>query len=82
MSTEPIPAVLPPTESKASSTTVSAEPPAHVHGPNCSHDHHHSPQVPFVRSNKKIGRNDDCHCGSGKKYKKCHLDNDVSLGRF
>jgi hypothetical protein len=20
----------------------------------------------------KIGRNDLCHCGSGKKYKKCH----------
>jgi len=25
-----------------------------------------SPQV------QKIGRNDPCHCGSGKKYKKCH----------
>ena len=23
-----------------------------------------------------IGRNDDCHCGSGKKYKKCHLEAD------
>ena len=22
------------------------------------------------------GRNDDCWCGSGKKYKKCHLDAD------
>jgi SEC-C motif domain protein len=21
---------------------------------------------------QKIGRNDPCHCGSGKKYKKCH----------
>nr|WP_228158600.1 SEC-C metal-binding domain-containing protein [Klebsiella variicola] len=21
----------------------------------------------------KIGRNDSCWCGSGKKYKKCHL---------
>ena len=21
---------------------------------------------------KKIGRNDPCFCGSGKKYKKCH----------
>ncbi|QQR84279.1 SEC-C domain-containing protein [Candidatus Peregrinibacteria bacterium] len=20
----------------------------------------------------KVGRNDDCPCGSGKKYKKCH----------
>lgn len=23
---------------------------------------------------KKLGRNDPCWCGSGKKYKKCHLD--------
>ena len=21
---------------------------------------------------EKIGRNDPCHCGSGKKYKNCH----------
>jgi hypothetical protein len=25
----------------------------------------------------KIGRNDPCHCGSGKKYKKCCLQNDI-----
>jgi preprotein translocase subunit SecA len=24
------------------------------------------------RDEPKIGRNDPCHCGSGKKYKKCH----------
>jgi preprotein translocase subunit SecA len=24
------------------------------------------------RSDDKVGRNDPCHCGSGKKYKKCH----------
>ncbi|MFC1802065.1 preprotein translocase subunit SecA, partial [Patescibacteria group bacterium] len=24
-----------------------------------------------VKNNNKIGRNDPCHCGSGKKYKKC-----------
>lgn len=23
-----------------------------------------------------LGRNDPCHCGSGKKYKKCHLEKD------
>jgi hypothetical protein len=28
---------------------------------------------PHVRSGPKIGRNDPCWCGSGKKYKKCHL---------
>ncbi len=27
---------------------------------------------PAVRSGKKIGRNDPCPCGSGKKYKQCH----------
>jgi hypothetical protein len=25
---------------------------------------------------EKLGRNDPCHCGSGKKYKHCHLDQD------
>ena len=25
-----------------------------------------------VRSGEKVGRNDPCPCGSGKKYKKCH----------
>jgi len=28
--------------------------------------------VPFVRDEPKIGRNELCHCGSGKKYKHCH----------
>ncbi|MGZ5570541.1 MAG: preprotein translocase subunit SecA [Usitatibacter sp.] len=27
---------------------------------------------PFVRSSTKVGRNDPCPCGSGKKYKQCH----------
>jgi len=26
-----------------------------------------------------LGRNDPCRCGSGKKYKVCHLDEDRSL---
>ena len=26
----------------------------------------------FVREEKKVGRNDPCPCGSGKKYKHCH----------
>ena len=29
-------------------------------------------QKPFVRADKKAGRNDPCPCGSGKKYKQCH----------
>ncbi|MBL8517103.1 MAG: preprotein translocase subunit SecA [Betaproteobacteria bacterium] len=27
---------------------------------------------PFVRSSEKVGRNDPCWCGSGKKFKHCH----------
>jgi preprotein translocase subunit SecA len=27
---------------------------------------------PFVRGGEKVGRNDPCPCGSGKKYKHCH----------
>ncbi len=27
---------------------------------------------PFVRYGQKVGRNDPCPCGSGKKYKQCH----------
>jgi len=29
------------------------------------------PQVPFVRETPKVGRNEPCPCGSGKKYKNC-----------
>ncbi|MBV8656835.1 MAG: DUF1186 domain-containing protein [Burkholderiales bacterium] len=29
------------------------------------------PQQPFQREEPKVGRNDPCPCGSGKKYKKC-----------
>ena len=28
-------------------------------------------QTTYVREGKKIGRNDKCPCGSGKKYKHC-----------
>ena len=30
------------------------------------------PQAPFVRGDRKVGRNEPCPCGSGKKYKQCH----------
>jgi uncharacterized protein YecA (UPF0149 family) len=49
----------------------------------CGHDHHHEPHghdhhhrhgiEPYVRAAPKVGRNDPCPCGSGKKYKKCCL---------
>jgi len=28
-----------------------------------------------------LGRNDPCHCGSGKKYKQCHLAADEAASR-
>ena len=36
------------------------------------------------RSDQKrtdLGRNDLCWCGSGKKYKRCHLDKDETARR-
>jgi len=27
---------------------------------------------PVKREGEKVGRNDPCPCGSGKKYKRCH----------
>lgn len=44
------------------------------------HDHDESqlaeaekvPEHPFVRAAHKVGRNELCPCGSGKKYKQCH----------
>ena len=41
-----------------------------------AHHHHdddgHAPETPYVRETPKVGRNDPCPCGSGKKFKKCH----------
>ncbi len=42
-----------------------------------------APRPVPVRSGPRVGRNDPCPCGSGKKYKKCHmlLDEGVASGR-
>ena len=46
------------------------------------HEHHHEHHdgccghaEPILRDPLKVGRNDPCHCGSGKKFKKCCLVN-------
>ncbi|MCH7854765.1 MAG: preprotein translocase subunit SecA [Proteobacteria bacterium] len=31
-----------------------------------------APKSPFVRDERKVGRNEPCPCGSGKKFKQCH----------
>jgi hypothetical protein len=47
--------------------------PEHVHGPGCDHDHvTHGTAQPYRREEPKLGRNDPCPCGSGRKFKKCH----------
>jgi preprotein translocase subunit SecA len=33
---------------------------------------HHVLKRQTINTHKKIGRNDPCPCGSGKKYKRCH----------
>ncbi len=38
------------------------------------------PAEPARRSAKKLGRNAPCHCGSGEKYKECHLTADRLTG--
>ncbi|HSX40103.1 MAG TPA: preprotein translocase subunit SecA [Candidatus Saccharimonadales bacterium] len=31
-----------------------------------------------ITNNSKLGRNDPCWCGSGKKWKKCHMNSDLA----
>ncbi len=39
-----------------------------------------APAGPVVRTGPRVGRNDPCPCGSGKKYKKCHMPIDEGVG--
>jgi preprotein translocase subunit SecA len=40
--------------------------------PSADADSEEEANQPVVREGVKIGRNDPCPCGSGKKYKQCH----------
>lgn len=45
---------------------------SHVHEEGKGHEHHAAePKQPVRREAPKVGRNDPCTCGSGKKFKKC-----------
>lgn len=44
---------------------------AHTHREGEDHHHQHQKPQTVVRESAKIGRNDPCTCGSGRKYKKC-----------
>lgn len=41
-----------------------------------------NPAISTVVNDKKVGRNDPCPCGSGKKYKKCCGSKVISLKEF
>jgi preprotein translocase subunit SecA len=41
-------------------------------GPGLGVPPHQDPVMPYVREQRKVGRNEPCPCGSGKKYKQCH----------
>jgi len=46
----------------------------HDHGHHGhDHHHHHHAGTTLARQGPKVGRNDPCPCGSGKKHKKCCL---------
>jgi len=48
----------------------------HPSAPNSLNDESNTKEThtdkPFVRNAPKVGRNEPCPCGSGKKYKQCH----------
>jgi uncharacterized protein YecA (UPF0149 family) len=39
--------------------------------PSCNNTSCCPPKSPIVRATPKVGRNDPCICGNGRKYKKC-----------
>ena len=40
-------------------------------GPCCSDTNCCPPKAQIIRDTPKIGRNDHCICGNGRKFKKC-----------
>jgi preprotein translocase subunit SecA len=46
--------------------------PAGSAGPAAAAKAPESTVAPFVRTERKVGRNEPCPCGSGTKYKQCH----------
>ncbi|MDH4106936.1 MAG: preprotein translocase subunit SecA [Gammaproteobacteria bacterium] len=59
----------------AEASALPAQAPAAAPGPRAPGPAAAQPvehQSPFVREERKVGRNEPCPCGSGKKYKQCH----------
>ena len=57
-------------------TKAALQPINNVDGGQASIDNEEVVKKPIVRETPKIGRNDPCYCGSGKKYKNCHGKNE------
>jgi preprotein translocase subunit SecA len=38
------------------------------------------PRLAPLKTGPRVGRNDPCPCGSGKKYKRCHMLIDEGVG--
>ncbi len=53
---------------------ITAPPPQQEQGPVAEPQQRGAPEpvAQFVRETRKVGRNEPCPCGSGKKYKHCH----------
>ena len=49
-------------------------------GRRCQHQRQNC-EAAACAEGQKIGPNDPCPCGSGKKYKKCCRDKDIAEGR-
>jgi uncharacterized protein YecA (UPF0149 family) len=49
-----------------------ASEPAFVAAVDSQETPRHRTQETVTHGAQKLGRNDPCSCGSGKKYKKCH----------
>jgi preprotein translocase subunit SecA len=60
---------LPPLPQRQRARTIET----HGEAPSASGGDGGSASTPVVRAGPRVGRNDPCPCGSGKKYKKCHL---------
>lgn len=61
----------PPPEKRMELLTLMTAGLAHIHRYFAAARDFQVPTEPFVRTTPKVGRNDPCPCGSGKKYKRC-----------
>lgn len=59
-------------EHAAAGSAFDAQPQTDDSGLEIRYQTEEEAHTPFVREGRKVGRNEPCPCGSGKKYKHCH----------